>query len=119
MAEGCENPKVKGRGKRFCSEHPPMFPSNMSYWRDPERHKKRVRDNELMKKYGLTREDYEVLKKKPCEICGERTSRMHVDHIENGKMRGWLCNKCNPALGLFKDSSALLKAAVEYLERGA
>jgi hypothetical protein len=116
--KGCTNPKVSGRGKRFCVDHPPEFPSDKSYWRDPERYKRRVRNHELMKKYGLTRSQYERLKKLPCQICGCKRKIMHIDHKIVGTMRGWLCHRCNPALGLFDHNPALLRAAAEYLEGG-
>src|SRR2546430_14367333 len=57
-----------------------------------------------------------------CAICKEkpRGSRLAVDHLAGtDKVRGLLCNLCNPALGLFKDDPHRLKAAIEYLKRGA
>lgn len=39
-----------------------------------------------------------------------------VDHChETGQVRGLLCNLCNQALGLFKDSPELLARATAYL----
>ena len=41
-----------------------------------------------------------------------------LDHNHNtGKFRGWLCNKCNSALGWFDDDLTVLKKAVTYLEK--
>ena len=37
------------------------------------------------------------------------------DH-KSGKFRGWLCNKCNSALGWLDDDLDNLKRAVKYLE---
>lgn len=52
-----------------------------------------------------------------CEIC-KRLCRIHRDHCHRtGKSRGGLCQKCNLGLGLFNDNTALLRAAVKYLER--
>jgi len=36
------------------------------------------------------------------------------DHI-TGKVRGLFCRDCNTGLGMFKDSSALLQKAAQYL----
>jgi hypothetical protein len=80
---------------------------------------------------GLTIELYQEmfeLQKGCCAICfnpemefandGE-LKRLAVDHchIEN-KIRGLLCARCNKALGSFRDSTQLLKSAIEYLEKG-
>ena len=56
-----------------------------------------------------------------CAICKEKpkSGRLAVDHVHGtDKVRGLLCNLCNPALGLFKDDPDRLEAAVAYLERG-
>jgi hypothetical protein len=71
---------------------------------------------------NLTLEEY--LKKKEetngnCEICGvhKPDKKLCLDHNhKNGHFRGLLCNSCNSGLGLFKDSTQLLKKAAEYLE---
>lgn len=84
---------------------------------------------ELPKKFGITWEDYLGLHKKQagvCAICktsikvnGEHVHRDEsgfVDHNHTtGKVRGLLCNKCNRALGLFRDSKEVLEAATKYL----
>lgn len=38
------------------------------------------------------------------------------DH-ETNKFRGWLCHKCNRALGVFNDDYKILLKAVDYLKR--
>tara|TARA_R110000868_G_scaffold95337_2_gene262331 strand:- start:1494 stop:1922 length:429 start_codon:yes stop_codon:yes gene_type:complete len=41
-----------------------------------------------------------------------------LDHNhDTGKARGWLCNKCNSALGFLNDSVHYLKRALQYLEK--
>lgn len=83
-------------------------------------------DNEytrkLAAKYGLTRMDYEAMKKaqgnacKICRISFEEESPV-VDHNhQTGKVRGLLCGHCNTGLGFFQDQPAALRAAVHYLE---
>lgn len=52
-----------------------------------------------------------------CDICGEKAI-MHFDHDHmTGRFRGWLCRKCNVALGMFKDDAILMKKAAEYITR--
>jgi len=56
-----------------------------------------------------------------CAICGtsedKLTKRMAIDHNhETGTVRGLLCSTCNTGLGQFKDSAAVLRAAIAYLE---
>lgn len=70
-------------------------------------------------------EEYEeAIKNKPdaCEVCktleSQMTRKLCFDHNHStGKFRGWLCGKCNTALGNMKDSPELLKKLIEYLER--
>lgn len=82
----------------------------------------------LKKNYGLTSDDYDKLledQNGSCAICGRlptggatSTRNLHVDHDhKTGKIRGLLCQKCNPALGQFNDEPALLRAAAAYLEK--
>jgi len=56
-----------------------------------------------------------------CEICGtlfEFSSDKHGDHShKTGEWRGVLCNKCNMAIGMLKDSPELCEAAAEYLRK--
>jgi hypothetical protein len=56
-------------------------------------------------------------KYKVCQICNQTDRReLCVDHCHStGKVRGLLCDPCNKALGLFKDSPELLNSAIKYL----
>ena len=78
------------------------------------------RNWELQKKYGISLEEYKLnceLRDNTCEICSNKVKTLHVDHDHNtGKVRGYLCGSCNRALGLFKDSSNVLKQAYKYLQ---
>lgn len=53
-----------------------------------------------------------------CEVCEESSDRkLAFDHChDNGHFRGWLCHKCNLALGLMRDNPALLKKLAGYIE---
>jgi len=60
-----------------------------------------------------------------CPICltsaeenNQRNNQWCLDHDhDTGEARGWLCNKCNSALGWFDDNIDFLKRAVQYLEK--
>lgn len=86
---------------------------------------------QLQRAYGLTVEVYEALllaQGEKCAVCalplatvsdgfGTKKTRPHIDHCHaTGKVRGILCHHCNVMLGHAKDSTALLTAAITYLE---
>jgi hypothetical protein len=56
-----------------------------------------------------------------CECCGkpERPERgICLDHDHpSGKFRGWLCHKCNTAIGALGDNWQGVYAALDYLFR--
>ena len=57
-----------------------------------------------------------------CAICKvsatELRRELSVDHNhDTGAIRGLLCSACNTGLGLFKDNTRFLFAAIEYLEQ--
>ena len=72
------------------------------------------------------REQYNKAKKnatsKPdrCACCKKITDDLVIDHDhETGKFRGWLCRRCNIALGKFNDDIPTLKNAIKYLKGGS
>ena len=84
----------------------------------------------LERNYGINIETYEAMldeQNSLCKICGEEgflmdkakhKVKLMVDHChETGKVRGLLCHNCNRALGLLKDDTSRLTAAIAYLER--
>jgi hypothetical protein len=93
-----------------------------------KRNKNHRRSQRLLKNYGITLEDYEVMlenQNHTCKICGTSDAggiagRMVVDHCHTtGNVRGLLCNRCNTAIGLFKDDTAVLASAIKYLNESA
>lgn len=51
-----------------------------------------------------------------CEVCLEQR-RIVFDHCHiSGKFRGWICSRCNTALGMVDDSKLVLRRLVDYLE---
>jgi hypothetical protein len=54
-----------------------------------------------------------------CAICAAeiKFTSAHLDHCHaTGRIRGFLCRFCNVGIGQLKDSVALLRRAVFYLE---
>lgn len=91
------------------------------------RNESRVRHWKRMTRIGasLSEDDVEAMLKAQdyaCAICGadedSARRRFHLDHDHStGAVRAFLCARCNPGLGAFRDSPALLRAAADYLER--
>lgn len=70
-------------------------------------------------KYGLTEEEYKGLfdaQGNKCSICGTsfEVTKAFVDH-KTGRVRGLLCSQCNTLLGMAKDNTEVLEAAIQYL----
>lgn len=74
--------------------------------------------------YGMTQEQYDQLLEDQggvCAICQNECPTgyaLAIDHChETKEIRGLLCGNCNNGLGRFKDSTKLMKLAIEYLEK--
>jgi hypothetical protein len=58
-----------------------------------------------------------------CHICGatqdeNMRGRLHIDHCHTTNViRGLLCGYCNSGLGYFKDDTAVMLAAINYLNQ--
>jgi len=91
--------------------------------RDPEKSKRK----ELLRKfskYGLTENEFETMLQNQnhrCAICltdDPKTKGWCIDHCHTTKIvRGILCSNCNSAIGLMKENTFALRAAIEYLCR--
>jgi hypothetical protein len=91
--------------------------------------KKRL-EQHLKYKYGVSHAEFMDQwnkQKGTCSICCSelpdlmlyegRKRGYAIDHNhETGKFRGILCLTCNSMLGMAKDSSEILKKAIQYLE---
>lgn len=88
---------------------------NKKWEEDPENREKKLRSRWKGKAMPEpTRPRPEV-----CECCGNECSRTLAndhDHV-TGVFRGWLCGKCNKAIGLLGDNEAGVRKALDYLDR--
>lgn len=87
------------------------------------------REGRLKCLYKITQADYLAILKaqnSSCAICGKHYTDnkvsdsvdfLSVDHChDTGGIRGLLCNQCNRALGMFRDSQDLLYKAYKYIK---
>lgn len=72
-------------------------------------------------RYGVTTDDLQRMLQDQnftCAICGttiDKTCSVDHCHLTN-KVRGLLCRACNTGIGMLRDDSDLLRAAIRYLE---
>lgn len=89
-----------------------------------ENNKERVRENQMMKKYGVTVEQFNEMvshQNNQCEICSkvmDGPREPAIDHCHStGEVRGLLCINCNVAIGHMNDDTERLMNAIKYLEK--
>jgi hypothetical protein len=98
-------------------------------WRkaNPDKHRAIYQRNNhrhnLKRRYGISVEDFNWIRAAcdgTCAICKQpetRNRRLSLDHCHvTGKIRGFLCSRCNLILGNAADDPARLRAAADYLE---
>lgn len=86
--------------------------------------KERKRNTNYNKLYGISLEEWNVMFKNQngrCFLCEKEGSLfkqgLHVDHCHKSqKIRALLCQKCNRALGLMNDDSALMRRSADYVD---
>src|SRR5262245_13626375 len=79
----------------------------------------RIRNRENMQLTRWVKKSSPPTRPKPetCEICNTK-SQIVFDHCHaSKKFRGWLCNPCNRALGMFNDDPDRFRRAADYLEQ--
>lgn len=85
--------------------------------RRKERAARERRGDSYLRRYGITRRDYEDMARAQagcCRICGGDEKRLVVDHCHaTGRVRELLCDGCNRLVGAVE--SPLLLRAFDYL----
>jgi DNA-directed RNA polymerase subunit RPC12/RpoP len=83
-----------------------------------------ARYGRLMKRYGITKNDYDRTLKEQnykCATCGAevpkgRWSFFSVDHDhKTNKVRGLLCTQCNRGIGYFHEDVNVMQNVINYL----
>ena len=110
------------RVKRWQQENPERVNASQRARRAKPEAKRRERAGHLMRKYGISLDQYDAMLEAQgggCFIC-RRPPRedisLHVDHDHaTGKVRGILCFCRNNALADFQEDPALLRKAASYV----
>jgi len=111
--------RIKHREKRleYCREYRKNNPEKFKEYDKIGNQKKR------QKLYGISPEQFDTLLENQgdrCIVCSTNSPGKKgwcVDHChETGRIRGILCGKCNMGIGLFDDSTEILKKVISYLE---
>jgi hypothetical protein len=111
--------RLAERRRRYRQNRKKFLIANKAY-----RLKNRDRIREYMRGYKLRNLPFKLTRKKPnrCECCKgppttqHKTFAMDHDH-KTGKFRGWLCHRCNTAIGLLGDNIRGIKRALSYLQK--
>jgi Recombination endonuclease VII len=113
LQRGKPNPeKARAAVARYALRHPERV----------RRAQRRRHQNKPYRKNGFTPELYNQLYASQggrCALCGKpqiEGRRLAGDHDhQTGQPRELLCNRCNPALGLFNDDPVVLIRAALYV----
>lgn len=102
--------------ERINARHRKYYRAHYSHLRALERQRSRFTE------HGITKEDFDKMmrhQKASCAMCHAPFSnprRCHVDHDHDSNIiRGLLCMSCNLLLGYAKDSTVILKEAIDYV----
>jgi hypothetical protein len=113
--------KRQEQKRRHYEKHKDRIDQRAKDWY--ENNKERHVHNALLRKYGVTLEQYNLLRAQQdfcCAICNDHEDsvgkKMFVDHDHvTGKIRKLLCTKCNVGIGMLKDNPDIMERAAKYL----
>lgn len=94
-----------------------------NYWMNRESILSNQRKNYLIREYGITLEDKQIIYEEQnqcCQICKQKfeIEKLYVDHCHySGFIRELLCRNCNSAFGLLNESVETLKNMIEYKQK--
>lgn len=108
--------KVAATRKKYYEANKAKYLERGKAWKqaNPEKHKDSSRRS-MRRCAGMLNPTAER-RNGQCPICLRDGIELHCDHDHsNGAIRGWLCRRCNPALGLLNDSVEAMQRAIDYL----
>ena len=113
--------KRKEQKRRHYEKHKDKIDQRAKDWY--ENNKERHVNNALLRKYGVTLDQYNLLRAQQdfrCAVCNAHETdvgkQMFVDHDHvTGKIRKLLCTKCNVGIGMLQDNPAIMERAATYI----
>lgn len=123
--------KTKTRGYQYtCKDCHNDYTRNKWYVENRERQKENSRSWKLENRSRVLATKYKVdvseidglmsLVTQSCPICNRDMKRPHLDHNHStGKVRNFICSRCNTALGLVEENTEILKNLTLYIEKHA
>ena len=110
--------KARASQRKWKAAHPDH--NRTYYLQNRGKIRERQWEYDLMRCYGLTRQQYNemlVAQGGVCRICTERSAtKLSVDHDHSsGRIRALLCHQCNLAVAHVKENPARAIAAADYL----
>lgn len=121
-----EYAEKKRRSERLSRQTPEGRAENRRRVREWRlKYPERAKETRLQSAYGISSDQLGTmlaLQDGRCAICrtpaDDLKKGLAIDHNhETGQVRGLLCNNCNTALGLLKDSPELMGRAAAYVEK--
>lgn len=118
----CRDCKVNPRrpGRSYCNECQRLRYGRMAQSKKSEgARQKRIDENHdwyCRSKYGLTLDQANEVRSRPCEVCGKEPPNC-VDHEKDGSYLGTLCRACNINMGRLYPYHHLYLPSQEYWER--
>ena len=110
-------PCKRGHFKRYVNSHNCVDCCSVNQKKDTQKRWRRIE-----RIYGISKiVFFEMLVSQngQCAICLEIICEKscHIDHChKKNRVRGLLCQKCNQAIGLFKDNTKTMMTAIKYIE---
>lgn len=117
-----DNPdKRKEQKRRHYEKYKDKIDQRAKDWYN--NNKERYKDNAFRRKYGITLEQYDLMRKQQnycCAICKtsetESGKKMFVDHNhQTGAVRKLLCTQCNAGIGMLQDNPEIMERAAKYV----
>lgn len=114
--------RINAQRRRRYQESPDALLTKNQKWRVVNQPK--ITSRRRLKVFGTDGEQMYAAQQGRCAICdvvmerkGRRRYSAHLDHDHGtGRVRGWLCSRCNLGIGGFEDDATLLQKAVNYLK---